>query len=232
MKKLISLAVACLLLSGTAGAASLPSGGYLLDKDGVPITAEQMTPPSIRQAKMAPQSQAVHDAMAALPGDSNTVITLTVTSDGTPKDALVTQSSGSIILDEYAMQCVNTWQFKPAEAKDKALDARVSIPVHFVSMKIVTPAQPVSMPMKKTNDKIDEAIERNKGQTIPVSIYVNADGKTDGDGSAEKPETMRGSDFKILKSYAEDSVKNWKFSPSLNPDGKTIGGMITAEVVL
>lgn len=232
MKKIFSLAIGFLLTVTAAGAANLPSGGYLLDKDGVPITAQQMTPPSVRQTKMAPQSRAVHDAMASLPRDTNTVITLTVTSDGVPKDAVVTESSGSVILDEYAMQCVYSWQFKPAEAKGKAMDAQAAIPIHFVSMKIEKPARPMSMPMKKGNEKIKEALARNEGTVILVSIYVNDQGKTEGTGAAEKPAAMTGEDFKVLKAYAEDSVKDWIFSPSLNPDGEAISGTVTVEVVL
>ncbi|MDY6084040.1 MAG: TonB family protein [Dialister sp.] len=232
MKKILSLVIASLLFIGPAGAADLPRGGYLLNKDGVPITEEQMTPPAIRQAKMASQSQAVHDAMAALPSDTNTVITLTVTSDGMPRDAAVTQSSGSIVLDEYAMQCVYAWQFKPAEAGGKVMDVQAAIPVHFVSMKIETPASPVSMPIKKANEKIKDALSRNQGLSVPVSIYVNAEGKPEGTGFAAKPEGMTDEDFKILKTYAEESVKGWTFSPSLNPDGKAIGGTVTVTVIL
>ena len=55
---------------------------------------------------MLPQSGAVHAAMESLPHSSATVIRMTVTEDGIPADAVVTQSAGSVVLDEYAMRCV------------------------------------------------------------------------------------------------------------------------------
>ena len=70
---LISLSAALLLSSGISQAA-VPQGGYFLDKDGVPLTEEMQTKPSLKSNPMLPQSGAVHSAMESLPHSSATVI--------------------------------------------------------------------------------------------------------------------------------------------------------------
>ena len=56
---LISLSAALLLSSGISQAA-VPQGGYFLDKNGVPLTEEMQTKPSLKSNPMLPQSGAVH----------------------------------------------------------------------------------------------------------------------------------------------------------------------------
>src|SRR3712207_1298322 len=99
MKKILVSLSAVLLFSAGLVQATVPQGGYFLDKNGIPLTKEMQTPPSLKSNPMLPQSGAVHDAMEALDHSSSTVIRLTVTEDGMPADAIVTQSAGSVILD-------------------------------------------------------------------------------------------------------------------------------------
>jgi len=63
---LISLSAALLLSSGISQAA-VPQGGYFLDKNGVPLTEEMQTKPSLKSNPMLPQSGAVHAAMESQP---------------------------------------------------------------------------------------------------------------------------------------------------------------------
>ena len=142
MKKILILLSAALLLSSGISQAAVSQGGYFLDKNGVPLTEEMQTKPSLKSNPMLPQSGAVHAAMESLPHSSATVIRMTVTEDGIPADAVVTQSAGSVVLDEYAMRCVEGWRFNPAKLGDKPVSAAVSIPVRFLSMMVSTPAAP------------------------------------------------------------------------------------------
>ena len=66
MKKTWLALALSLALCGSASAA-VPQEGYYLGKDGAPLTQEQQTPPAVKSAKMAPQTQAVHEAMARCP---------------------------------------------------------------------------------------------------------------------------------------------------------------------
>ncbi len=228
---LISLSAALLLSSGISQAA-VPQGGYFLDKDGVPLTEEMQTKPSLKSNPMLPQSGAVHAAMESLSHSSATVIRMTVTEDGIPADAVVTQSAGSVVLDEYAMRCVEGWRFNPAKLGDKPVSAAVSIPVRFLSMMVSTPAAPSDRPMKKASAEVKEAIERNNHPVIRVSVYITADGKTDGKPKADNDGNLPGSDFKILSGYAENSVKEWSFTPAVNPDGEPIPQELIVPVQL
>ena len=79
MKKILILLSAALLLSSGISQAAVPQGGYFLDKNGVPLTEEMQTKPSLKSNPMLPQSGAVHAAMESLPHSSATVIRMTVT---------------------------------------------------------------------------------------------------------------------------------------------------------
>ncbi len=220
-KKLIILLSALTLASGFADAA-LPQEGYYLDKDGAPLTEAQQIPPRLKTNKMAPMSKAVHDAMETLPASSSTVIEMTITEDGAPADSVVTKSAGSIILDEYAMDCVRDWTFVPARRGDKAVSAKVSLPIRFTSMMIVTPAAPLSQPMKEAPEETETAMERNNHPAISVSVYVKADGTPDGKPKAMENTMIAKEDFRLLSKYAENCVKDWTFTPATNPDGENI----------
>ena len=232
MKKILVLLSAGFLLSSGFSQAAVPQGGYFLDKNGVPLTEEMQTKPSLKSNPMLPQSGAVHTAMESLEHSSATVIRMTVTEDGTPADAVVVQSAGSVVLDEYAIRCVEGWRFNPAKLEDKPVRAAVSIPVRFLSMMVSKPATPADRSMKKPSDEVKEAIERNNHPVIHVSVYITADGKTDGRPKADNSGNLPGSDFKILSGYAENSVAAWIFTPAMNPDGEPIPQELIVPVQL
>ena len=56
MKKIVFLLSTALLLSASVAQADIPQSGYFLSKDGVPLTEEQITAPSIRSNPMKPIS--------------------------------------------------------------------------------------------------------------------------------------------------------------------------------
>ena len=161
MKKIIFLLSTALLLSASVAQADIPQSGYFLSKDGVPLTEEQITAPSIRSNPMKPISTNELQAMMALPQSVNTLIELTVTEDGYPTDVLVKQSSGSIVLDQYAINSVNDWTFSPSKLGDKSVKAKVSVPVHFVSMKVVTPATIVKKELATPSKEEKQLIDRS-----------------------------------------------------------------------
>lgn len=180
---------------------------------------------------MLPQSGAVHAAMESLPHSSATVIRMTVTEDGIPADAVVTQSAGSVVLDEYAMRCVEGWRFNPAKLGDKPVSAAVSIPVRFLSMMVSTPAAPSDRPMKKVSAEVKEAIERNNHPVIRVSVYITADGKLTANRKQTTMEICRAA---ISKSFPgmRKFRKEWSFTPAVNPDGEPIPQELIVPVQL
>ena len=231
MKKLILTSLLTLALAASASAA-VPSGGVYLDKDGTPLTEAQQVPPSLRSHKMAPQNAAIQEAMAALPHSTSTLIALTVTEDGTAANASVAQSSGSIILDQYAIDSVNLWQFRPAKRGDRSVSTSVTIPLRFISTMISVPAAPASQVLKDMSDEVREAAERNRHPVLTVKVYIKSDGTMDGAPEVLKDETLPTADFKILSKYVVSSVKSWTFTPARNPSGDAIGSAILISVQL
>ena len=173
MKKLILTSLLTLALAASASAA-VPAGGVYLDKDGTPLTEAQQVPPSLRSHKMAPQNAAIQEAMAALPHSTSTLIALTVTEDGTAANASVAQSSGSIILDQYAIDSVNLWQFRPAKRGDRSVSTSVTIPLRFISTMISVPAAPTSQVLKDMPEEVREAAERNAHPVLTVKVVENS----------------------------------------------------------
>lgn len=229
MKKLILTSLLTLALAASASAA-VPTGGVYLDKDGTPLTEAQQVPPSLKSHKMAPQNAAIQEAMAQLPHSTSTLIALTVTEDGSAANASVAQSSGSIILDQYAIDSVNLWQFQPAKRGDRSVSTNVTIPLRFVSTMIAVPATPAAQVLKDMSDEVREAAERNNHPVLTVKVYVNSDGTMDGAPEVVKDEQVSSADFKTLSKYVTASVKTWTFTPAQNPDGEAIGSEVLIPV--
>lgn len=231
MKKLILTSLLTLALAASASAA-VPASGVYLDKDGTPLTEAQQVPPSLKSHKMAPQNAAIQEAMSQLPHSTSTLITLTITEDGTAANASVAQSSGSIILDQYAIDSVNLWQFQPAKRGDRSVAASVTIPLRFISTMVSVPAAPASQVLKDMSDEVREAAERNNHPVLTVKVYVNSDGTMDGAPEVMKDEQISGADFKTLSKYVTASVKTWTFTAAKNPDGEAIGSEVLIPVQL
>lgn len=229
MKKLILTSLLTLALAASASAA-VPAGGVYLDKDGTPLTEAQQVPPSLKSHKMAPQSAAIQEAMSQLPHSTSTLIALTVTEDGTAANASVAESSGSIILDQYAIDSVNLWQFHPAKRGDRSVAASVTIPLRFISTMVSVPATPAAQVLKDMSDEVREAAERNAHPILTVKVYVKSDGTMDGAPEVVKDEQVSSADFKTLSKYVTASVKTWTFTPAQNPDGEAIGSEVLIPV--
>jgi TonB family protein len=224
MKKIILSLSLLLALGNLSMAASLPENGVYLNKDGTPVTAAEEIPPSLTSAKMLPQTKDVHDALLTLPHSSATVLRITINEDGAVTHAEEEQSSTSLILDQYAASCVESWRFKPAMRGDRAVISTAAVPVRFISNMVSQPAAPKEAVMKDMNESVHQAAERNGHPLISVKAFIKADGKMDGRPTAVKEETssIPAGDYKILAAYAEDCVRHWTFTPALNPDGEAI----------
>ena len=231
MKKLILTSLLTLALAASASAA-VPAGGVYLDKDGTPLTEAQQVPPSLKSQKMAPQTTAIREALASLPGNRLVLITLTVTEDGNATNISVMNSSGSVILDQYAVDSVEHWQFQPAKHGEKTVSSNASVPIRFISTMVSVPAAPTSQVLKDMSDEVREAAERNRHPVLTVKVYIKSDGTMDGAPEVLKDETLPTADFKILSKYVVSSVKSWTFTPARNPSGDAIGSAILISVQL
>lgn len=231
MKKLILTSLLTLALAASASAA-VPAGGVYLDKDGTPLTEAQQIPPSLKSQKMAPQTTAIREALASLPGNRMVLIMLTITEDGNATNISVMSSSGSVILDQYAVDSVEHWQFQPAKRGEKAVSSSAKAPILFISTMVSVPAAPASQVLKDMSDEVYEAAVRNRHPVLTVKVYVKSDGTMDGAPEVLKDETLPTADFKILSKYVVSSVKSWTFTPARNPNGDAIGSAVLISVQL
>lgn len=222
MKKLLIALTAVLAFGSGVADAAVPEGGYFLDKNGVPLTKEQSTPPKPKTRPMPPTGPLVYDAVKTLPHSSSTIIHLIVNEDGLPVEPAVTQSAGSVILDEYAVNSVKNWTFFPAKMGDKAVKSKASVPVHFRSLMVATPSTVKTQPMKTPSASVKEAAERNHHPLMHVSVLIESDGTIKKTPVALENEQLGKEDFKLLARYAEKCVRDWTFTPAVNPDGEII----------
>lgn len=222
MKKfLISLSL--LLSFGFTASAALPEEGVYLDKDGSPITEDQMVPPSVKSAKMLPQTKAVHEALTQLPHDASTVLLLSINEDGAVTHEEVAESSSSLILDQYAASSAEAWTFHPARRSDKTIPFTVRIPVRFVSALVSTPPAPEKQVMADMTEKEEQAAEKAGRPSFAVNLSIDREGKMSAPPEIQKDgAALSDSDFKILSRYIERSLRQWTFSPARNPDGEAI----------
>ncbi|HSU57448.1 MAG TPA: energy transducer TonB [Candidatus Dormibacteraeota bacterium] len=63
--------------------------------------------------------------------EGQVLIAVTVTAEGLPEKITVRQSSGFSSLDQAALAAVKSWRFSPAQTDERAIAARVEIPIDF-----------------------------------------------------------------------------------------------------
>lgn len=233
MKKIMTAAVLTALLLGTglpAYAADLPAEGVYLKQDGTPATASDFVPPKVAKQNPVPESDAVTKTIHSLDHSATSIISVLIDEDGNPSVSGITQSSGSIILDQYAMDSVYAMTFEPAQMGDQKMSLTVNIPFHFVSAKVAVPPKPLKQPMDDMNDSVKAAAARAKNPTLSAAITVNSRGLVEGTPKVQPDSTIGDKDFNILSKYASNSVKHWTYTPAENADGEQISADITVEI--
>lgn len=230
-KILISLSL--LLTLGLTASAAIPKEGVYLDKEGSPITEEQMVPPSVKSAPMLPQSAAVHEALSQLPHAASTVLILSIDEDGAVTHEEIAESSSSLILDQYAAGSAKSWTFHPARRGDKDIPLTVRIPVRFMSALVSVPPAPEKQVMADMKEKEEQAAERAGHPSFTVKLSIDRNGKMSAPPVIEKEGTgLSDADFKILSSYIERSLRQWTFAPARNPDGEAIDAETAISITL
>lgn len=222
MKKIL-ISLSLLLTLGFTASAALPKEGVYLDKEGSPITEEQMVPPSVKSAPMLPQSAAVLEALSQLPHAASTVLLLAIDEDGAVTHEEIAESSSSLVLDQYAAGSAKSWTFHPARRGDKDIPLTVRIPVRFTSALVSVPPAPEKQVMADMKEKEEQAAERSGHPSFTVKLSIDRNGKMSAPPVIEKEGTgLSDADFKILSSYIERSLRQWTFAPARNPDGEAI----------
>lgn len=221
MKKLLIALTAVLAFGSGVADAAVPEGGYFLDKNGVPLTKEQSTPPKIKTHPTPPMSRLVYNAVKALP-HSSTIIRFIINEEGLPVGTEVTQSAGSVILDEYAVNSLKYWTFIPAKKDGKAVKHRASVSIHFASLKVAKPSTVKRQAMKIASAAVKDAVKRNHHPLMYVFVHIEQDGTIKEAPVALENEQLNEEDFKLLARYAEKCVRDWTFTPAVNPDGEII----------
>lgn len=176
MKKIL-ISLSLLLTLGLTASAALPKEGVYLDKEGSPITEEQMVPPSVKSAPMLPQSAAVHEALSQLPHDASTVLILSIDEDGAVTHEEIAESSSSLVLDQYAAGSAKSWTFHPARRGDKDIPLTVHVPVRFMSALVSMPPAPEKQVMADRKEKEEQAAERSGHPSFTVKLSIDRNGK-------------------------------------------------------
>jgi TonB family protein len=105
--------------SGSEGAGSGKSGS--LSRTAVYTPAQYASTP-----------RAAYPVAAKKAGISGTaILSVNIDEHGNPTSVSKVKSSGNADLDEAAMQTVKRWRFRPAKIDDRAVPARLQIPVRF-----------------------------------------------------------------------------------------------------
>ena len=63
--------------------------------------------------------------------EGRVVIAIAVSTQGRPREVLVTASSGFKILDHAALEAVQRWRFLPAHRGDVPVDSKLMVPIVF-----------------------------------------------------------------------------------------------------
>lgn len=220
--KILLLAFALLTAGGTSYAA-IPAEGVYLNEDGTP--AEEAVPVQALKTPMAPMSGAVLSAMALLPHNQTSLVAFTVDEDGRGRDPSIAASSGSVVLDEYAMTSVSGWSFTPARRGKKAISSSVQVPVRFTSNKVAVPAAPKEISLKEMPEDLSQFLDSiPSGVDLSIQFHIDRAGRQDEKAETEKPEGWgyTEKEWNALRQYALDTVKDWAFIPAKNPDGDLI----------
>jgi protein TonB len=101
------------LLVGTAAVAVAQQGS-------TPPAVTEPAPPDFRSC-----------AKPAMDEKASTFVHLTVTAEGAPIDATVSQSSGDVCLDDKAVVAVQHYRFRPATRGGEAIATKINIRVDF-----------------------------------------------------------------------------------------------------
>ncbi len=223
--KIAALSLALMLGMAGAAEAAVPTNGVFLNKDGTPVAPEDIASPQVVSASMPVQDSEVFHAMQLLP--HSTVVELSVRIDeyGISSDVEIQQSSGSVILDNYAITGVQGWKFKPAHYGDKNISALVLVPLRFQSTMVAVPAAPTDQPMKALPEKVRAILSaQNRRIDVPLLIHLDPTGKLENTPEAAPWDgtSLTQEEQKTLRDYAITCVKDWIFTPAQNPDGESI----------
>lgn len=221
----IFLLTLALLAAGGPSYAAIPAEGVYLNKDGTPAAAEEAVPVRLVKGGMAPMTEAVLSAMAALPHNEAALVAFTVDEDGRVRDATIAATSGSVVLDEYAMTSVSAWSFSPARRGDKVISSSVQVPVRFTSSKVAVPAVPKDPSLKEAPEDLASFLAAiPSGIDLSVQFHIDRSGRQEGKAEITKPAGWGYTDkeWNALRQYAADTVKDWTFTAAQNPDGDPI----------
>lgn len=221
---IMTAAAVCLLVTGGFSVQAASGEGLLLGKDGVPVQAQPAQSPRPVSQKMAEKTASVEGAMAKLPHSCSAVVRFTVGENGRVEDASVIESSGEPVLDSYAAESVRQWTFQPAAENGRAVSARVSVPIRFVSTKVAVPAAPLSQTMPAWSREVEKSMASHPdGVDVFVSCYIDADGSVSDVHAVSEKDAALGK-------YAERCVSQWTFQAARNPDNEVIGSRVMIPV--
>jgi TonB family protein len=179
MRRLIFLAI---VLSSHALSLTLRSGIAAAQQLSSPSPTSITLPATLGAPHVCNASKYPGSALQS--GAEGTVtIVFSIEPDGTTKDAVVTDSSGTAALDQRALDCVATWQYRPAMRDGHPIEVPwvnvITFSLHVPGPPIALVGRPVAIGKAHiclTKDYPPEAIPSCAEGIAKLSYHIEPDG--------------------------------------------------------
>jgi TonB family protein len=197
-----------------AAALLLPGASSALAADGKACTA----PDQPLRPVMATHTQPPYPEMSVMTSEEGTtLLQVAIGADGVPTKTFVVQSSGSVRLDEAAIEHVNnTWRWNAPVIKCQpmAMETRISIKWDLHNTANTGPMPP-SITMN-TADYPAGALQRREQGITGLMVMVLADGQV------SFTRVMQSSGFPELDAKSQEIIKTrWRWTPA-TLEGKAV----------
>lgn len=206
------LAGALALLAAPASAAAADTSCTTPDQPLRPVVATHTQPPYPEMSVMTKE-------------EGNTLLTVSIGTDGVPTDVAIKTSSGSIRLDQAAIDHVKAnWRWSAPVVNCQPALARTAVSIRWSLQQSDTAAMQAAPPtiIMQAKDYPPEALAKHEQGTVGLTIYVLTTGQV------VMARVFQSSGFPDLDAKSQEMVKTWHWSPA-SLDGHAVN---TALVVL
>lgn len=212
MRLRVWLAGALALVAAPAYAAAGDAACTTQDTPLRPIMATHTQPPYPQMSVMTKE-------------EGNTVLAISIGADGVPSDVTIKTSSGSVRLDQAAIDFVKAnwrWNAPVVNCKPSATTTMVSIRWSLQQDNTAAMAAAPPTIVMQAKDYPPDALARHEQGTVGLTIYVLTTGQV------VLARVFQTSGFPDLDAKSTEMVKTWQWTPA-SLDGHPVN---TALVVL
>jgi TonB family protein len=181
---------------------------FAADNDAACTTSDAPLKPIMATHTMAPYPQ----MSVMTKEEGTTLLDVTIGPDGVPADVKVADSSGSIRLDQAAMDHVKAnWRWSAPVVNCKPATSVIKVSIKWSLQNADNPLTQAQAPptvMMDPRDFPPEALARHEQGTVVVTIYVLTD------GTVALTRVIQTSGFPDLDAKAQEVVKTRHWSPA------------------